>query len=117
MRWLILTLLLSACDFSQVDTSDAGDAAASRPCDNKSDCNACQVCAAQQACAVLISACQQSSPCMGLDGCMKGCGADLNCKQQCYAGNVDGVKLYEAMMNCLLCDQCLKDCTGYRTCS
>jgi hypothetical protein len=116
MRRLLFALFLSACSFSQVDASDAG-ADASRPCDNKSDCNACQNCALQQACAVVYTNCYNNAGCNGLRMCVGNCSGDLSCKQQCYGSNPDGVNLYETMLNCVLCDQCRTDCAGYRSCS
>jgi hypothetical protein len=114
-RILAVFMLAAACSIAPTDPSDAGREAGA--CDGKKSCDACQQCAAQQACAALISACKQNPSCVGLDQCIALCGADLPCKQQCAAGNAGGLQGYEAMMQCILCDQCASDCAGFRTCS
>lgn len=121
MRRLHLLLVLAslgACDISpheEPDAGDAGDAAVSE-CDKKNDCQACQTCAAQKACAKLVTACQQSPDCVGLDQCMKLCGSDVSCRQQCGASNPGGAPTYAALVDCLACDQCPGDCAGYYEC-
>lgn len=118
MRWLTysLALLLVASCGPVSDTADAGAEGGTTPCDGKKDCNACQTCAAQQLCASQIAVCQQSSACLGIDQCVKVCGNDPTCKQQCYANNPSGLAAYDALNRCFFCTQCPTDCAGYWSC-
>jgi hypothetical protein len=117
MRWinaLVALTLLGAC--GPVSSDSASDASTAKVCDGKKDCNGCQTCAKQQLCASAVAACTQSSACIGLDQCIGLCGADQSCKQQCYGTNADGAAAYDALQNCLICQQCPSDCAGYRYC-
>lgn len=116
--FLLVLASLAACDITQVDDADAGDAgdAAVSECDKKNDCSVCQTCAAQKACLKWEQACNQSSECIGLDQCIKLCGADAACRQGCSTSNPGGIQLYGALVNCLSCEQCPSDCAGYYEC-
>lgn len=115
---LLVLASLAACDISVKDEPDAGDAgdAAVSQCDKKNNCDQCQNCAAQKACLKLVVACQQAPDCIGLDQCMKLCGADVSCRQGCSTSNPGGVQLYGTLVNCLSCEQCPSDCAGYYEC-
>ena len=76
----------------------------------------CQACAAQVQCASFATACQQNSACIGLDQCIKLCGADTACEQECYTNNADGITAYYALTSCLVCQECPSDCAGYKKC-
>jgi hypothetical protein len=120
MRWLLRALTLVAfvsCGPVSNVASDGGTEAGQPVCDGKKDCPACSKCASQQLCATRIAACQQNSACQGLDQCINLCVNDVSCKQQCYSSNSQGVSTYEALMTCLMCEQCPSDCAGYRKCS
>jgi hypothetical protein len=94
---------------------DASDASASS-CETNRACADCATCAASTACASPISACKQSPGCVGIDQCFVACSGDLECQQQCYLANPDGVDGYEAVTKCVYCAQCPNACKGYRTC-
>lgn len=118
MLFLLPLASLCACDVAATEDANAGDAgdAAVSACDKKGDCNKCQTCAAQLACAKLVTACDQSPECVGMDQCVKLCGSDTACRQQCSTSNPGGVQLYVALVNCLSCEQCPSDCAGYYAC-
>ncbi|MFO0757703.1 MAG: hypothetical protein U0359_14495 [Byssovorax sp.] len=97
---------------STASSSSGGDT----PCDGKGACNTCVDCAGQVQCASQVQACNNNSFCIGLAQCLEVCGTDQTCQQQCYQGNADGVSTYNAMIKCLYCDQCPKDCSGYVNC-
>jgi len=96
-------------------TSDAGDAGGQ--CDNKDDCQSCLSCAAGEPCSELISACVNDANCQSVDQCVTICGADLDCREQCYLGNPAGVAPYKAANDCLYCDECPSDCSGAYSCN
>jgi len=86
-------------------------------CDGSGTCSECAQCAAgSETCAALLSACQQSSACVGIDQCVVICGADLECREQCFISNPEGVQAWEATSRCLYCEVCVSDCAGARSC-
>ena len=119
VRVLIWLVALSACGCSlgpAAAKSDAG-ADAGSSCDDKGNCSECASCAEAQICASELSSCGNDASCEGLAECINYCGVDQSCQQECYLGNPNGVSLYNAMMNCVYCDTCASDCSGYRTCT
>ncbi len=123
---LALGLTLAACqldlpsgssgtDSTAAATTGAGGAAA-HPCDNKKDCDTCKSCSLEVQCASLATACSQNSSCAGIDQCFAGCGADAECKDQCYLLGPDGADLYRSFRACVFCDACPSDCAGYAVC-
>lgn len=87
------------------------------PCDKAGDCNECGQCAAgSETCAALLNACQQNPSCISIDECVTICGADLECRDQCFLFNPEGVQSWDAASRCLYCDVCASDCAGVRPC-
>lgn len=124
MRLLFLVaagvLSVSSCLDQGAGSSSTGGSGGGEPggaCDGKNDCGTCSTCAAQVACAAELDACVQNSACQAIDQCFSLCGADQACRQQCYAGNPEGVSTYEAATVCVYCVECALDCAGYRPCS
>lgn len=125
---LALGIVLAACQLNlpsgstgtgsdATGSGGAGGSAVTHPCDEKNDCSVCQTCSLNVQCAALATACQQNSACVGIDGCFATCGADAECKDQCYLGGPEGEATYRALRSCIFCDACPSDCAGYATCS
>jgi hypothetical protein len=118
VRIVIWLLGLSMCGCSigpATSHSDAGTDGGSA-CDDKGSCTDCVNCTEAEICASEMSACGNDASCQGLAGCLNYCGALQSCQTECYLGNPNGVALYNTMMDCVYCDACPSDCSGYRTC-
>ncbi len=89
-----------------------GGGASDSDCDNKDNCDQCIQCANDDVCRDLLAACQDNSACLGLDGCISLCGGMVQCEEDCYAGNSQGIDDYVALAECIFCDQCRADCAG-----
>ena len=119
MRVLFLVLGLSLCACWSNGSQSKSDAGVdgSSSCDEKDDCSSCLQCAQAQPCAALLSACQTDAACEAINECMGICGADQECQQGCYLNNPNGAAPYSAVLDCVYCDACPADCSGYRSCS
>ena len=107
----------SACDLVDSDSDDgSGGAGGGSVCDDKGVCDECIQCAFASMCAGLWDACQSSSACVAVDGCIGGC-STASCKQECLQNNPNGVAAWTAVNSCLYCDACPSDCPGYATCN
>ncbi len=89
--------------------TDGGDTGA---CKSTTTCADCTTCALNGPCASLYSACAVDANCAAVDQCFALCGADAACKQQCIAANPAGASAYSALLQCVNCDQCAKQCAG-----
>ena len=116
LAWLLL-LGASGCVTANGTSTkaDAGDAGGA--CDHKSNCQSCLSCALANPCAALYNTCLQDANCQAVDQCIGICGGDLQCQQQCFDGNPSGVAPYNAVRNCLYCDECPSDCAGQYSCT
>jgi hypothetical protein len=119
MRWiaLITVAFVGACFWPTTPTgttggAGGGDAGANCPqtsCDN----NGCVTCALNGPCASLWNACSANPSCVSLDNCWSSCaGGDTACQQGCAAQNPDAVSTYQAVNQCVYCDQCATICAG-----
>ena len=112
--WILVLLCAAGCT---VPSESGGDAdAGEKPCDGKNSCDECSKCAAQLVCANELTACENNGACQAIDSCVGGCGADLMCKQKCVDDNPAGATDYDTASRCIYCNQCAKDCAGYRVC-
>jgi hypothetical protein len=110
--WLAAAVGLGGC----YDGADDSDADAGSVCEPKSTCNECLDCARANPCADLVDSCRTNSACVAIDSCIPMCQGDLSCEQGCYTGNPSGATTYQALDDCLYCEQCPNDCSGYRDC-
>lgn len=121
MRWCRLAVVLglglglSGCYTGRADDGSAGDAGTG-VCDNKQDCSSCLSCARSGPCAQLLHDCVTDAACAAVDQCVAVCGADLECRDQCFINNPAGVAPYRAAETCLYCTECRNDCAGYLAC-
>lgn len=83
-------------------------------CDGTGECgdsfSGCVACALEGKCAIPLSDCQGSETCVGMASCMDPCGFDQACIDDCAAQFPEGALLYDALVNCVLCEQCPIDC-------
>jgi len=87
------------------------------PCDGSGTCSECAQCGAgSDTCSALFSACQNNASCVAIDQCVVLCAADLECRDQCFIYNPEGVQSWEAASRCLYCEVCVSDCAGTRSC-
>jgi len=91
-----------------------GGGGGSKPsdCDGKDDCQQCITCANDDACRDLLARCQDNAACLGLDQCIQLCNGMVQCEDDCYAGNGQGIDDYVALATCVFCDTCSRDCAG-----
>jgi hypothetical protein len=116
VRWGLLAgaIALGACYSGAIQPSDND---AGSVCDGKETCNECLSCARANPCAPQLDSCLNNSACVNLNDCLDLCGGDLGCQQDCYTGNQQGIAAYNALADCLYCDQCPGDCAGFRDCT
>ena len=107
-------ILGSACGIIPPGAQGAGGGggSSSSECDGKDDCNQCVACANDDACRSLLAACQDNSACLGLDQCLQLCSGMVQCEDDCFAGNAQGINAYVALAECVFCDTCPEDCPG-----
>ena len=108
-------LLGSACGIIPPGAQGAGGGGggtSSSSCDGKDNCNQCVLCANDDACRSLLAACQDNSACLGLDQCLQLCSGMVQCEDDCFAGNSQGISDYVALAECVFCDTCPQDCPG-----
>lgn len=115
--WMAVALtVVAACASTGNDGTSTGGGNTS-VCDGKSSCDTCLECARQNPCQAEVSRCQADSDCVYLDSCVTGCGANVACRSGCTSSNAGAVSKYNALRNCLYCEQCPDDCAGFQTCS
>jgi hypothetical protein len=101
---------------STTGSGGTGGSAPAHPCDQKTNCDTCKSCSLNVQCASLATSCSQNSACVGIDQCFAICGADADCKSQCYLQGPDGEANYRALLACIYCEACPSDCAGYVVC-
>jgi uncharacterized membrane protein YgcG len=85
-------------------------------CDGQGQCGdffsfGCRACALTQLCSSDFNNCQSSSACANILSCEGKCATgDLQCKMFCENPNIDGVELFRALNDCLVCVSCPSDC-------
>lgn len=127
--WLAVVGTLAACTIRPKGTDDdggggtggdsggGGAAGASSACDGKVVCDDCRSCALAGPCADALAACNQSSACVALDQCLGLCGGlTAECLELCASQNPNGVSLYDALLGCVDCTECLDPCGTAVTC-
>lgn len=101
---------------SSSSSAGGGGGGGSSSCDHRNDCASCAYCALNGPCASLLATCQNNAACAGIDQCIAGCGPGPDCRDTCYAANPGGTSDYDAVSQCLYCQQCPSDCPGVITC-
>ena len=106
----------SACGIIPPGAQGAGGAGGggggSSSCDGTNSCQQCVACANDDACRSLLLACEQNAACLGLDQCLQLCNGGVQCEEDCFAGNSQGINDYVALAECAFCDNCSQDCAG-----
>jgi hypothetical protein len=84
-------------------------------CDGTGDCgdinSGCVACAVSGPCEGLMDACESSAECVDYMDCVGAC-ADTMCSEACKAQEPEGAALYEAVVVCVVIDECPNDCGG-----
>ena len=115
--WIVALVVYLAIGCTTGAADGGGGGGGENPCDDKGSCSECSTCATNGACAAAIDQCvNKNSACAAIDQCASICGTDVGCKEMCVNNNPNGVADYEAATRCLYCDECPKDCAGYRPC-
>jgi hypothetical protein len=89
-----------------------GGGASNSGCDDNADCDQCIECAGKDTCRDELATCQDNSFCLGLDQCIVLCEGMVQCEDDCFAGNSEGIDDYVALAECIYCDNCPSACAG-----
>jgi hypothetical protein len=120
--------LLAACTIRPKGSDDdggggsggeagGGGGGAPGECAGKVVCDDCRSCAIAGPCAAALAACNQSSSCIAIDQCLGVCGGvTADCLELCASQNPDGVSVYDALLGCVDCGECLDPCGTAVTC-
>jgi hypothetical protein len=85
------------------------------PCDSLDDCgnfgSGCVNCAVVTTCHDLYESCFHSKPCVEYAVCVEMCAADdLACIDSCRATYPGADQTYDALVSCVLCEECAVSC-------
>ncbi len=109
------TNAVTSSTVSTYATSVTTTSTSSGTCDSGGDCGdssfGCIACALSTLCADVYDACASEQLCIDFSTCSNAC-ADQACYDQCVADNPLGADLYDALLNCILCEACYFDCDG-----
>ena len=96
-------------------TSTVSTSSGPMVCDDSGICGdstfGCFGCALAGECAGLYDDCAADSECTAVSDCIGACG-DQACVDQCATDHPAGAAAYEALLVCVICDQCYNDCDG-----
>ena len=82
-------------------------------CDNSGDCQICAECAQMGPCSDEIEDCFTDAECQAFANCFGMCQGTPGCFPDCAMMHPEGVQLYVAAIQCILCDECPVDCEGF----
>lgn len=102
----------------QSSSGDTTTSTASGPsdCDGTGICGdsetGCIKCALEGACAPSYDQCLSNDLCIEFANCLSGCGDPMGCVDTCAQQNPEGANLYIGLLDCVICQRCVKDCAG-----
>lgn len=106
-----VTTTISAYATSATVSTSTGPMA----CDGSGDCGdsmfGCIGCALSRGCADEYDACATDADCVAYAECTAAC-PDPACVDQCAVDHPGGAMLYDALAQCVYCDECYVDCDG-----
>ena len=96
-----------------------GTGAAGAPsCDAAgTSCDSCATCSRTGACAGAWDACKNNPECVALGACVKPCGTDQGCLDQCGQDHPSGIAPFNKYVDCAACVACPNDCAGLVMCT
>jgi hypothetical protein len=97
---------------SSVSSSSASSSGEPSPCDGTKSCAQCVNCTVGLVCAEEWKQCGSFQPCMDLVYCLANCQDQQGCIDKCLAVYPEGIELYAATAQCVVCQACFNDCEG-----
>jgi hypothetical protein len=99
-------------------SSPASSSGSGQPtCDDQPTCEACDECAINAGCQSLFESCLADEACFYLDDCVYTyCASlgDAGCIEACRYEFPDGAALFDAMIVCVVCDECPGTCLAFQ---